>query len=126
MCMLNVYDLQLGYERQPMLVKIKEVDVISGSDLITEPLDIYNILSKAFNVDSRAEEYMYLICCSGSGRVIGLFEVFHGTVGNTLTNVQGILIRVLLLNSHHIFIAHNHPSGECERLNNQDAVSYCI
>lgn len=83
-------------------------------------------MTKAFDAERKAEEYLYLVCCDGSGRVTGLFEVSHGGVGNALTNVQGILTRVLLCNSHHIFTAHNHPSGECERLNKQDVASYCI
>ena len=45
-------------------------------------------------------------------RVIGLFEISHGTVNECLVSPREVLIRALLCGAAAIFLVHNHPSGD--------------
>lgn len=73
---------------------------------------IAKLMREMFEIERRAEEYVYLICMNTKCRPIGFFEISHGTCNMALVSPREILIRALLCGAANIVIVHNHPSGD--------------
>jgi DNA repair protein RadC len=94
------------------LVKEKEIlyNVDGG---LSSPEKIHKLMTEVFELDRKAEEYLYLIALNTKCKPIGLFEVSHGTVNASLVSPREVYIRALLTGATNIIIAHNHPSKDC-------------
>lgn len=57
---------------------------------------------------------MYLISMTVKCKLIGFFEVAHGTCNASMVGIREILIQALLSGAVNILIVHNHPSGISE------------
>lgn len=105
------YNTILNTEKQCELVKEKSVNYqYDGS--FTNPQAIYNMLCDVFQHNKQAEEYVYLLCFTTRCKLLGVFEVSHGTVNNSFCNPREIFQKALLCNAGNIILAHNHPSGD--------------
>lgn len=86
----------------------------AGLERLDSPRQIVQVMNDLFYLNKRAEEYVYLLAMTAKNRVIGVFEVSHGTGNTSLAGIREILIRSLLSGAMNIVIVHNHPSGEPE------------
>ena len=59
------------------------------------------------------EEYMYMICMNTKNRIIGIFEISHGSVNVSIVTPREVFQKALLANAVSIILMHNHPSGDC-------------
>ena len=105
------YSIQLNEERLPMLVKEKAYYRVDRRFCFDGPQKIWE-LSQDIGLDKMAEEYMYCVCMDTRMRVIGLFEVSHGTVRYALASPREIFQKALMLGAVYITLIHNHPSGD--------------
>lgn len=94
----------------PYLVK-ESGENIPGIDTLNQPEKIYELF-KHLGVCQYAEEYMYMLALGSKCKLIGLFEVSHGTVNASLVSPREILMRALLCGAVGIVLVHNHPSGD--------------
>lgn len=94
------------------LVKEKEVYYDGGGSL-NSPEKVHNLMTEVFELDRKAEEYLYMIALNTKCKPIGIFEISHGTVNASLVSPREIYIRALLTGASFIFIIHNHPSKDC-------------
>ena len=46
------------------------------------------------------------------GKPLGVFEISHGTINQSICNPRDIFIKALLCGAAGIILAHNHPSGD--------------
>jgi DNA repair protein RadC len=53
-----------------------------------------------------------MVCVNTKNRVIGVFEISHGTVNSSLVNAREVFQKALLANAVSIILMHNHPSGD--------------
>jgi len=113
MGLIGVYKLAYDYDRKCSLIKERDIGY-DANFCVKEAKDVYHILESAFSASTQVEEYMYLMCCDSSMRVLGLFVVSSGSVNNTLQNIRGVFMRALMCNAACIIVGHNHPSGNSE------------
>ena len=73
---------------------------------------VVKMMSDVFQIHLRAEEYVYLLSLDTKCKVLGIFEVGHGTVNACLLHTREIMIRNVLCGASAFIVAHNHPSGE--------------
>lgn len=78
------------------------------------PAAIAAALNDAYDLEHMAEEYLYMIAFSISGDVLGIFEVSHGVVSQSIASPREIFIRALLSGAAYIVLVHNHPSGSTD------------
>ena len=78
----------------------------------TSPSEIVNMLNDIYNLSERAEEYLYMLAFNTKQKLLGVFEVSHGTARATYLSPREIFVRALLCGASNIVIAHNHPSGD--------------
>lgn len=94
----------------PYLVK-ESGENIPGIDILNQPEKIYEMF-KRLEAHKLAEEHMYMLALGSKCKLIGLFEVSHGTVNASLVSPREILMRALLCGAVGIVLVHNHPSGD--------------
>ena len=103
---VNIYSL----EGENTLVKEKGLNCPVAE--AKSPREIADILHHAVRLDCKAEEYMYMLAFNTKMNLLGLFEISHGTVDETMLAPREIYIRALLRGATSIILVHNHPSGD--------------
>ena len=71
--------------------------------------EMMRIIYKANNLP---EEYVWVAALSSKSKLIGMFEVSHGTATSSLINPKEIFSRLCLCGAVSFIIIHNHPSGD--------------
>lgn len=106
---ITTYKTKLNEDKHNILVKEKSTNY--NTEGLTSPESIFNMMNKVFDMQNLAEEYLYMIACNSKQKVLGVFEISHGTVNASLINPREIFIRALLCGATNIILTHNHPSG---------------
>lgn len=84
------------------------------AESMNNPDVIVQVMNYLFHMNRKAEEYLYMIALNTKCKPIGIFEISHGTIDQSLCNPREIFIRALLCGASQIVVLHNHPSGNCE------------
>ena len=98
---------------QNILVTDKTFEYI-GNDKLISPSEIVDFMKDVFNINECAEEYVYMIAFNTKMKILGVFEVGHGTVKEALISPRELFIRALLCGASSIILVHNHVSGDTE------------
>ena len=80
--------------------------------VIRSPEDAVDISKGFMHIHENPEEYMYMICMNTKNRIIGVFEISHGSVNSSIVGTREIFQKALLANAVSIILIHNHPSGD--------------
>lgn len=107
---ITKYNTILNSNKHCELIKEKSINYQYDGNF-SNPQSIYNMLCDVFQHNRQTEEYLYLLCFNTKCRLLGVFEVSHGTVNASLCNTREIFQKALLCNASNIVLAHNHPSG---------------
>lgn len=109
---ISKYGLELSLDRHPMLME--EYRIYGEKWPTTQNAkQVVALLTDAFHLNKKAEEYVYMIATDAKCQPIGIFELSHGTVNKSLLGTREVYERALLLGAVNIIIAHNHPSNNC-------------
>lgn len=100
---IQQYQMVLGEDGRNMLVKEdgKNYPAMNRLDNVEA---IVKLMRDIFEIERRAEEYVYLICLNTKCRPIAFFEISHGTYNMALVSPREILIRSLLCNAANIVL----------------------
>lgn len=110
---IKTYSTLLNEERQCVLAKENSRIYEKVEDgILNEDQKIVEMLCNVYQLDRLPEEYVYLLCFNTKCRLLGVFELTHGTVCGSLIGIREIFQKSLLINASMIIIAHNHPSGD--------------
>lgn len=82
-----------------------------GLDSLSSPENIVRVMNDVFNMENRAEEYVYLLAMTAKCRPVSFFEVSHGTCDSSVVGAREVMVRALLCCAANIVLVHNHPSG---------------
>ena len=107
---VNKYRTELNEDKLNVLVKESSAQYDYYED-VASPEKIEHLMNTIYNVRNLAEEHCYLIALDVKLRVIGVFEISHGTVDYSAMSARSIFIRALLCGAAKIVLVHNHPSG---------------
>ncbi len=106
---ITTYTTALDEGKKNILVKERSINY--ASEPLNNPFRITEMMCNLFNLDTKAEEYVYMISFNTRSYVLGVFELSHGDVSNSMMNPRELLIRNLLCGATGFVIVHNHPSG---------------
>lgn len=109
---LTTYKTELNEELHNVL--IKENSCNYPCDNLNNPDKIVNMLNTVYRLNRQAEEHLYMLALNTKNKILGVFEVSHGTVNCSICNPRDIFIKALLCGATHIILAHNHPSQDIE------------
>lgn len=108
---ITKYKAELDVNRHNVLVK--EFAVNYACDSLNNPVAIATMFNSVFGLNRMAEEYVYMLSFSTAFKVLGAFEISHGSIRASLISPREIFIRLLLSGAASFMICHNHPSGIC-------------
>lgn len=108
---INKYGLVFKSNKQCRLVK--EQELFYDKELIFDmPQNVVQIMRDVFELDKQVEEYAMLLCLLGAKKLLGVFELSHGTHNATFVDNKAIFTRALMVNASNIIVVHNHPNGD--------------
>jgi DNA repair protein RadC len=110
---MTKYTTKLTENKRVVLEKEVSMNYPLLSHKITSPGDAVEIGRDFMRIHEKPEEYMYMICMNTKNKVIGVFEISHGTVNASLVQPREVFQKALLANAVSIIVMHNHPSGDC-------------
>ena len=94
-----------------VLVKERAFNYKTENSHLDSAEKIAKMMCDVFELHLLAEEYVYLLSLDSKCRVLGIFEVGHGTVNACLLHTREIMIRNVLCGASTFIVVHNHPSG---------------
>ncbi len=107
---ITTYRAELDENQHNILVKEKSCNCLVES--LNNPDSITKMLDTVFRLNRQAEEYVYMIALNTKNKPLGVFEISHGTVNQSICSPRDIFIKALLCGATNIVLAHNHPSGD--------------
>ena len=106
------YRTKLTTEKRVILEKEIAVNRPDLTAFITTPEDAADVGKNFMRIHEEPEEHMYMICMNTKNRIIGVFEISHGSVNSSVVGIREIFQKALLANAVSIILMHNHPSGD--------------
>ncbi len=88
--------------------------MVKGSSTAAKPIKITgpaDAISLLLPLSMAAEEYFIALHLNVKYEVIGIHEVAHGTLTESLVHPREVYKAALLANSFAVMVCHNHPSG---------------
>lgn len=98
-------------QQQYMLVKESAVNY--AADELDTAAKICKMFNDLYKLNQLAEEYVYMAALACKGKVLGVFEVSHGTGNSSFLRPREVFMRLLLAGASSYVVIHNHPSGDC-------------
>ena len=113
MVRMTKYTTKLTESKRVVLEKEVSMNYPTLSYAIKSPDDAATIGKEFMRIHEEPEEYMYMICMNTKNKVIGVFEISHGSVNASIVTPREVFQKALLANAVSIILMHNHPSGDC-------------
>lgn len=106
------YKTRLTENKRVTLEKEVSTNHPELSYAIKSPDDAVTVGRGFMRIHEEPEEYMYMICMNTKNKIIGVFEISHGSVNSSIVNPREVFQKALLANAVSIIVMHNHPSGD--------------
>lgn len=107
---ITTYKMELDENQHNILVKENSCNY--PVETLNNPQAVTEMLNDVFRLNKQAEEHVYMIALNTKSKLLGIFEISHGTVNLSICNPREIFIKALLCGASGIILAHNHPSGD--------------
>lgn len=107
---ITTYKTEINEDLLPILVKENSCNCQVQS--LNSPQAITEMLNTVFRLNKQTEEHLYMLALNTKNKLLGVFELSHGSVDYTICNPRDIFIKALLCGAVGIVLAHNHPSQE--------------
>lgn len=107
------YDLLLNENNIPQLKVVNEF-IRPKAKYFSTPENVVGFMNATFDLNKKAEEYLYMIGFNNALVPVGVFEIAHGTVNQAAFSIREIMIRALACGACRILLIHNHPGINTE------------
>ena len=108
---IKTYELIIDTETKQSSLRIKEAFGYAD-DYYASPLAVFTLMIEKFRLHQMADEYVYMLAFNTKMKLLGIFEISHGTGNSSLLDARGLYIRALHIGADSIMLVHNHPSGQ--------------
>ncbi len=102
------YITELDDSKKNVVREIRSYEIEFAA--LKNPEGLYQ-MAKKLRIDRRAEEFVYAIAVDSANIPMGIFEVSHGNINQSIISPREIFVRLLLIGASNFFLLHNHPSG---------------
>lgn len=104
------YTTKLDENKLNVLVKEKVCNY-PGIKELNSPQKIVTMMEMIYDAIHLPEEYLWMLALDTKCKMIGIFEISHGTVDSSIISPREIFIKACLCGAVNIVLVHNHPSG---------------
>jgi len=101
----NVFGLKLSQT----VARRYLADRVIGKDIVTSSDEVLDYLKH--NLRDKKQEIFSVIYLNGRNEIIGMEELFHGSLTNSVVYPREVVKKVLKQNAAALIFVHNHPSG---------------
>ena len=108
---INTYELVLDNDTKHGSLRLKESVPYKG-EYLSEPSEVAEMIKEIFHADEMADEFAYMIAFNNRMKVLGVFEIGHGTGNACFLNARGIFMRAVYTGASYVVLVHSHPSGD--------------
>lgn len=105
------YDVFIG-ENEPLTLVKESSSNYPEAESLQSPDSIWRLMKDVFHAHLMPEEHVWLLALNTKCRLIGAFEISHGTGNSSCLSMKNIFTRLLLCGSNAFVIVHNHPSQD--------------
>lgn len=112
MARMTKYKTRLTENKRVVLEKEVSINVPLLTNVIKSPEDVVDVGKNFMRIHEEPEEYMHMICMNTKNKIIGVFEISHGTANASIVRPREVFQKALLANAISIILLHNHPSGD--------------
>ena len=106
------YTTKLTNNKRVVLEKEIAINYPEQTFIIKSPDDAARVGKDYIRINEESEEYMHMLCLNTKNKVIGIFEISHGSVNSSIVGAREVFQKALLANAVSIILLHNHPSGD--------------
>ena len=106
------YVTHLDKDRKNILVKESSSNYPNIQNQLNNPQRIADLINIIYNATVLTEEYVWLLALDTKCKLIGLFDISHGTVNASLVTPREIFVKLCLCGATNFVIVHNHPTGD--------------
>lgn len=114
MATIKEYKMKLDEMRYPYIQEAAKYAVAGEMPKLRNPMSIAAFMAEEVGLKYDAEEHLWALAFNTKNRLIGMFEVSHGTVNASLSSTRDIYMKLLMLGAVYWVAVHNHPSGSTE------------
>lgn len=82
------------------------------SETLESPEDVATFMQKHLELDTLAEEQVFLLAFDVKNQPIGYFQMSKGTVDTAIVTPRDVFMCGLLVGAVKLIMIHNHPSGD--------------
>lgn len=105
-------EVRMDEEKMPVLIK-EPAKLYKPLQHLSCPADVVQVMTDVFEMDRQIAELVYMIALDNKAKPLAFFLLNRGTVNQSLVDVRGMMISLLLCNAAGVIIVHNHVGGEC-------------
>lgn len=84
------------YIKEDRIPYITKTEICNEKITVNSPEKVFEMLNTYFNLGLRSEEYVYMISMDTKCNIIGIFEVSHGCIDQSILNPREIFMKALL------------------------------
>lgn len=108
---IKTYELIINNDTRHTSLQVKESFCYKREEY-TSPTMVAKLMRDIFNLHEQADEFVYMLAFNIKMRLLGVFEISHGTGNASLLDARGVFMRALQIGANQIMLVHNHPSGK--------------
>lgn len=105
-------EVRMDEQKKPVL-KEEPAKIYEPLQYLSSPEDVVQVMVDIFEMDRQIAELVYMIALDNKAKPLAFFLLNRGTVNQSLVDVRGMMVSLLLCNAAGFILVHNHVSGEC-------------
>lgn len=87
---ITMYGVEFNNDKQNVLVKENAVNYACEFKAFDQPEKIVRMMNDIFRMNKKSEEYAYILALNTKTKLLGVFELSHGTVDMSLVSTREI------------------------------------
>lgn len=107
---IRTYNLIIDTDTKHTSLRVKD-SFEYANDYFASAVSVFSLMTEIFHLHEMSDEYVYMLAFDNKMKLLGAFEVSHGTGNASLLDARGVFVRALQIGASNIMLIHNHPSG---------------
>ena len=119
---IKEYGLRIDQEKNQYYLEVIQSFHYENMEL-NSPGIICDLMKEKYKLQEKADEYVYMMAFNQKMKILGIFEISHGTGNASLMDARGVFMRAVYVGAQNIMLIHNHPSGEMQQSKEDEMVT---
>ena len=91
---IRTYNLIIDTDTKHTSLRVKD-SFEYANDYFASAVSVYSLMTEIFRLHEMSDEYVYMLAFDNKMKLLGAFEVSHGTGNASLLDARGVFVRAL-------------------------------